>query len=478
MQGRLRCITIAAASDVLALGAAYFVALGIRNAKVLGRPFWSGSVDIDWAAGVMVLATLASFSAFGLYMSEAHVHRPLLLRSLGKAVATALIASSVTVYFVEATEVNQSRFMLLGSFGLFLLFVSFVRLSFNVRAYRRRMAGQKPITLVVGDSARSEVLKRRLSDLCGFTRWRSVVRSDDPDEYLQATNAELDAAAAAGRQVKAVFIDQGGMHVQAVLPLVEQVRARHCCEVYLLSELAWPSRTNGLLGELFEAPVVRVRRRPANGAERRTKRVLDVAFTSLALVLLAVPMAVIAAAIKLTSPGPVFYRQERIGLHGSRFWFVKFRTMRVGDHEQEHRDYVRALIAGDVAECNRGDDEEHVVVLKMAEDSRVTSVGRFLRRYSLDELPQFWNVLRGDLSLVGPRPPLPYEVEAYSDWHRQRLRALPGISGLWQVGGRSRVSFDEMVFQDLFYAANQSPLLDAALCLRTPPAIINGRGAM
>jgi lipopolysaccharide/colanic/teichoic acid biosynthesis glycosyltransferase len=223
---------------------------------------------------------------------------------------------------------------------------------------------------------------------------------------------------------------------------------------------------------------VRVRRHPANGLERRVKRALDVALSCLALVILAVPMAVIAVAIKLTSPGPVFYRQERIGQQGRGFDFVKFRTMTTGDHEDVHRDYWLAVIAGDIDGCNQGDPEEHVNVLKMMKDDRVTAVGCFLRRYSLDELPQFWNVLRGDLSLVGPRPDLPYAVEVYSDWHREGLQALPGISGLWQVGGRSRVSFDEMVFQDLFYAANQTMLLDLALCLRTAPAIINWRGAV
>ena len=106
-------------------------------------------------------------------------------------------------------------------------------------------------------------------------------------------------------------------------------------------------------------------------------------------------------------------------------------------------------------------------LFKIAGDDRVTTVGRFLRRYSLDELPQLWNVVRGDMSLVGPRPPLPYEVAEYTEWQRQRLRAIPGVSGLWQVGGRSRVSFDEMVFQDVFYSANQSPLVDVLICLRT-----------
>jgi len=233
-----------------------------------------------------------------------------------------------------------------------------------------------------------------------------------------------------------------------------------------------------MLGELFEAPVVRVRRRLPNGAERRAKRLLDVVLSVLGIAVCALPMAAIAAAIKLGSPGPLFYRQERVGLRGHRFDFVKFRSMVVGDHQQRHRQYVQALIGGDTEGCDQGDHDEHCKVLKMTDDDRVTRVGRFLRRYSLDELPQLWNVLRGDMSLVGPRPPLPYEVDAYTDWHRQRLQALPGISGLWQVGGRSRVTFDEMVFQDLFYATNQSPLLDLAICLRTVPAIINGRGAV
>ena len=227
-----------------------------------------------------------------------------------------------------------------------------------------------------------------------------------------------------------------------------------------------------MLGELFEAPVVRVRRRLPNGAERRAKRLLDVVLSVLGIAVCALPMAAIAAAVKLGSPGPLFYRQERVGLRGHRFDFVKFRSMVVGDHQQRHRQYVQALIGGDTEGCDQGDHDEHCKVLKMTDDDRVTRVGRFLRRYSLDELPQLWNVLRGDMSLVGPRPPLPYEVDAYSDWHRQRLQALPGISGLWQVSGRSRVSFDEMVFQDLFYATNQSPpLLDLAVaCARCRPS--------
>ena len=113
----------------------------------------------------------------------------------------------------------------------------------------------------------------------------------------------------------------------------------------------------------------------------------------------------------------------------------------------------------------------------MTADARVTRVGRFIRRYSLDELPQFWNVLKGDMSMVGPRPALPYEVEAYKPWHEQRLQVTPGVSGLWQVAGRSRVEFDDMVFQDIVYGYNQSLLTDVHICMRTVPAVLMGTGA-
>jgi exopolysaccharide biosynthesis polyprenyl glycosylphosphotransferase len=475
---RPQWIAASAVLDGIALAAAYFVVLAIHNGTTLGGYLSRGTFTPNWSLCVMLVATVLCFAAVGLYDAEVHVFRPLLLRTLAKGVVAAFIASAITVYLVKSPQINQSRSLLLGTFGLFVLLSAFLRLSIQVRLYRRKVVAQRPIVLVVGQSARSEVLKSRLSDLCGFSRWKAIVCAGGVREYSLALNAALDGAAANGRLVQAVIIDAAGMALPDVLPVVQQVRARRCCEVYVLSELAWPVRPTRLLGDLFEAPVVRVRRRAPNGAERRVKRVLDVVLSSLGLAVCALPMGAIAVAIKLSSPGPLFCCQERIGLRGRGFRFVKFRSMVVGDHEQRHRQYVQALICGDTKGCDQGDQEGHIRVLKMTDDDRVTRVGRFLRRYSLDELPQLWNVLRGDMSLVGPRPPLPYEADAYTDWHRQRLQALPGVSGLWQVGGRSRVTFDEMVFQDLFYATNQSPLADLAICLRTVPAIINGRGAV
>ncbi len=296
--------------------------------------------------------------------------------------------------------------------------------------------------------------------------------------HVEALERGMDEVAAQGRALTGVFIDADGVPLQAVLPLVAVVRSRRLCSAYVMSDLLRPLHSSRLLFTLFEAPVMRIRDKAPNGTVRRAKRALDLALSSIGIVVTLPAMAVIAAAIKLSSRGPVFYRHERVGLRGRPFTFLKFRTMAVDNDASMHRDLVTDFVRGDGAGLDCRDPEEHVPLFKIADDARVTRVGRLLRRYSLDELPQLWNVVRGDMSLVGPRPSLPYEVAEFTEWQRERLRAVPGVSGLWQVGGRSRVSFDEMVFQDVFYSANQSPLFDVLICLRTVGAVLNGRGAM
>jgi lipopolysaccharide/colanic/teichoic acid biosynthesis glycosyltransferase len=211
-------------------------------------------------------------------------------------------------------------------------------------------------------------------------------------------------------------------------------------------------------------------------ASRWVKRGMDIAGSLFALVLFSPLIVVIAAAIKVTSKGPVLFRQVRIGRYGRRFTFLKFRSMYFRNDHAVHQNYVKRLIAGTV-ESSEGDDGA-ATVYKLTNDPRVTPVGRFLRRTSLDEFPQFLNVLCGQMSLVGPRPPVAYEFECYDTWHKQRIVALqPGITGLWQVTGRSRTKFDEMVRLDLKYASSWSPWLDIKILLQTPRAVVSGEGA-
>jgi len=205
------------------------------------------------------------------------------------------------------------------------------------------------------------------------------------------------------------------------------------------------------------------------------KRTIDLIGSSIMLLLCAPAFLIIAVAVKATSKGPVFFRQRRVGQYGKSFTFLKFRSMYVNNDNSVHREFVTRLIASrNIGETSKGREE----VFKITNDKRITPLGTFLRRTSLDELPQFLNVLWGDMSLVGPRPPIPYELAAYQTWHRRRLLDVkPGITGLWQVTGRSSVKFDEMVRLDLRYATSWSPWLDLRILIRTPFAVIKGSGA-
>jgi len=206
------------------------------------------------------------------------------------------------------------------------------------------------------------------------------------------------------------------------------------------------------------------------------KRLIDVAASGTLLLILSPLLAAIAAIIKLTSEGPVIYEQERLGQRGARFRVKKFRTMYANNDPKIHQEYVQQYIAGKDGLDNSGQAEKPVY--KLTKDPRITPIGSLLRKTSLDELPQFWNVLRGDMSLVGPRPPVPYEFEVYDIWHRRRvLEIKPGVTGLWQVSGRNRTRFDEMVRLDLQYCQSWSLWLDIKILLATPRAVFKGDGA-
>ena len=215
------------------------------------------------------------------------------------------------------------------------------------------------------------------------------------------------------------------------------------------------------------------------------KRCFDVAASAVILIALIPVILIIALAIRIDDGGPVFYLQDRVGTKGRRkgrrirwerrqFRIVKFRTMvRDSDRVPVHEEFIRSFVAGQEPAPGDTDSAQY----KLSNDARVTRVGRFLRASSLDELPQFFNVLWGTMSLVGPRPVPPYEVELYEQRHRERLAAVPGITGMWQVLGRGRVGFEEMVRLDIEYVRRQSVWLDISLLVRTVPAVFHKRGA-
>ena len=223
-------------------------------------------------------------------------------------------------------------------------------------------------------------------------------------------------------------------------------------------------------------PMVRLFREPLSDADRFIKRTSDLAITFPVLLAAFPAWLIITLLVKFDSPGPVLFKQERVGMDGRLFLCYKFRTMAADSDDSLHREMYRKNIEGSASE-GASDGQDHALYGKVAGDPRITRVGKWLRRTSLDELPQILNVIRGDMSIVGPRPPIPYEVEEYDVWHRKRLDMRPGMTGLWQVSGRNRLTFDEMVKVDLFYIENWSLLLDLKIIFLTLPAVFRGDGA-
>jgi len=275
-------------------------------------------------------------------------------------------------------------------------------------------------------------------------------------------------------------------HIQdaiVALPLRAQERLVETCHilqqhgvrVHVIPDLFALSFPGASLEGFGGIPVVDLGQPGIYGWRRVSKRAFDLVLSALVLLLISPVWLLIALAIRLESPGPVLYRQQRIGENGRPFTMLKFRSMIANADDSLHQAHVTRLIQNNVSleELPEGEPAS----LKLARDPRVTRIGGLIRKTSLDELPQLFNVLRGEMSLVGPRPPIAYEVQLYQDWHMRRLAAPPGMTGLWQVRGRNRVSFDEMVRMDLDYIEHQSFWLDLKLLMQTPLAIVGGAGA-
>ncbi len=299
-------------------------------------------------------------------------------------------------------------------------------------------------------------------------------------EKVCATVRETDYTAAIDDDGAAVLLpDTGEAGLRSFLDKVALGRHAHVLSVVgatypdasfdrLMAERMGTPRSRHA-ADADETPVS-----PAQGYP--LKRALDVIGAFLALVLLSPLMLVVALIIKLTSRGPAIFRQQRIGQGGAPFTFYKFRSMRTDNDDRVHREYVASLIDGQPT--SNGEAAGLAGEFKMKTDPRVTAIGRFIRKTSIDEIPQFWNVLKGDMSLVGPRPPVPYEADRYKAWHRRRVFELkPGLTGIWQVEGRSRVSFDDMVRMDLRYLRECSLVFDLKILVRTVMVVVLCEGA-
>jgi len=381
-------------------------------------------------------------------------------------------------------DFSYSRGVFLIDFALALSLFLVLHLALRFMQGRIRERGINLIpTLVVGTNAEAAQTVRELSDRrdLGY-RVIGIVKSDaswtEEDATLGAdVIGDFDELASLIRdlEIQEVIITDNTIPSDRLFEAMMQVGRKQRVEFRFAPSLfdLLPQKTS--VEQIGVLPMVGLFREPLTDVARFIKRTSDIFIAGLAIIVLAPVFAVAAFLVKRSSKGPITFKQERVGMDGRIFLCYKFRTMYADSDEAEHREVYLKNIQGD-SSANAG-DVDRPVFGKVKDDRRVTPTGSWMRRTSIDELPQLFNVLKGDMSVVGPRPPIPYEVQGYELWHRKRLDMKPGITGLWQVSGRNRLTFDEMVRTDLYYIENWSLWLDLKIIFLTLPAILRGDGA-
>jgi exopolysaccharide biosynthesis polyprenyl glycosylphosphotransferase len=301
-----------------------------------------------------------------------------------------------------------------------------------------------------------------------------AARLIDPcDRAIVLQNGDFSRQAQNGYKGSPVVVARPDFGPDELMSLCQDLQGQGR-QVWVLSSALDVLKGKASIKEIRGVPLVRMASTRGMKIQRVLKRAIDIVGSSLAILLLSPLLLLISLAVKISSPGPILFKQRRMGRGGRPFVCLKFRSMTADNDQSIHKRYWEGLrVSGQEA----GIDKSGNRVYKLVDDPRVTRLGRLLRRWSLDELPQIFNVLAGQMSLVGPRPCVLYEWDSYQEWHRKRLSVDAGITGLWQVTGRSIVNFDEMVLLDLYYAANWSLWTDIRLMFRTIPAVFNGEGA-
>lgn len=426
----------------------------------------------------LIASSLALSFAFGLY-------RPGILRSRRRQVAAGarvlLWSAAIAVggIFLLAEEIPDTlRSLILLYHAAFGLWVVGGR-PMLAPALRPRWAVGEGRVLILGGGGMARDLARGLTrGARGATQIVSFV-DDRPPEIRSLAPFQM-------REISDVAELASDLHVDLVvvarkdLPREEMVRLSDALIVRGIRAKV----LSNVFDRLFDAipfetvhglHLLQVGETPLRGPRMRLKRLIDLTGTVLGGILILPLLLAIACAIRLSSPGPVLYQQRRIGREGRPFTMFKFRSMVVHEEDDDHHRYLEEFLKNGAP---AGTDGHGQKIYKRVDDPRITRVGHLLRRTSLDELPQLWNVLRGEMSLIGPRPCLPFEYDLYEDWQRRRLDVTPGMTGLWQVTGRSYVTFEDMVLLDLFYIGNWSLGLDAKILLRTVPVILFGKGGL
>lgn len=481
----LRLILLAMVADGFAFFAGFLGAYWFRLSSGLFRgPSESLGAEHGTTLILMFPVWILVCTANGLY-------RPRVIGSVFDQLGGVLKASTfgcllvLALGFATRTDYFFEKRLVLGLAWAFTVLIGLL-LRFGVvrRLQHAASAGRRKLTriVIVGAGVEGTRFLQRVRssevlayDVIGFV-------DDDPSKRGE----EIDGVRVLGlvdelpeitQELRAdqVFVAIPSLGQEGTLAMMSRCMKAQL-PVRLVSDILHLIASDTQVETIDGVPTYDVRSESASHLARFAKRAFDLA-VSLTLVTLFFPLFLfISLMIKVFSPGPVFFKQVRAGQNGREFTMMKFRTMRLETDDAIHREYATRLITGQelqFSDPNRRKSE----VFKMTKDPRITPVGHILRRTSLDELPQLLNVIAGDMSIVGPRPPIFYELNHYKEWHRKRLRAKPGLTGLWQVSGRSSVPFDEMVLLDLYYIDHWSLKTDLEILFRTIPVVLSGEGA-
>lgn len=471
--GRIALFAIDAFMLNVAFIVAYYLRYNVLHGVTITTVFVDQTIEEFQVLQVTtVIGTLLAFWLRGLYRLRTTGTWFKQFWTVASATTGAFAVFSAYAYIFRQTDlfVSQNRTLVAFSWVAIIIFVSLMRLLISsvLSSLYKRGVGLTNL-LVVGSGRLGKLMMQQIaaSPYLGYRVVGFIHDLDGPPTdfgrfTVLGTMGDLDSVIR-GNRISEVIIALPSHQHQQILRTV-RICERAGADFKLVPDLYELSLSRIDVDALEGIPLIGLRRSLTNSWQYRVKRAIDIVGASLALLLSSPIWALVALAIKLDSPGPVLHRQTRLGYRGQPFTCFKFRSMHI------NADQLLEKLRAALPESERGK-------FKMKHDPRRTRVGRFIRATSIDELPQFLNVLTGDMSLIGPRPPIPAEYERYEEWEKARLEVPPGITGLWQVRGRSNIDFDEMVLMDLYYIENWSLRLDFQILLQTIPAVITRRGA-
>lgn len=408
------------------------------------------------------------------------------LHNIFKAVLVGSLAITSVAFLyrggVEFRDFSYSR--LLFVYDLVFSFGAYIALRLLVRSGQtlyRQQAGNLIPTLIVGCGQNAQVCISEITEKSRLGYKVIGVLTLDNEQPTTIANVPVlggfSDLPTLVRQygVREVLITDDRISPQAIFEAIMRCGRKHPIDFRVFPNLfnCLPRKTE--IDQIGSLPMIKLFEEPLQGPNRWLKRSVDILLSIFGIVLSSPIWLLIILAIKLTSRGPAIYQQERVGMDGRVFQMYKFRSMYADSSDDKHQELMRKNISNK-EEANQGTNDQPIYG-KLKDDNRVTKVGAILRRYSLDEIPQLLNILLGEMSLIGPRPPIPYEVECYQDWHRARFHVKPGLTGLWQVSGRNRLNFEQMVRLDIYYIENWSLWLDLKILLKTIPVALRGDNA-